>query len=338
MKKRFSSIKSIILVSALIFVCHCKAKNSLVNFHISDDLGNPVSNVVVSIATFDRHIPGEDFGVSKDGTWKATTDIYGKVEMKFPCKSMIFSYSVSDPLNRFYGEYENDVRFAYKIDPHFLSTIQTEFKKEIFLKLKSIKNPIPLGVARFWGLKRPMPISREGVGFDFFKGDWVTPHGSGEKAHIIFTRLIEKDTPTESLTKFIISFPNEGDGIYVSKCLNSKRKGSDLLLPYVVPDVDFIPSFSLTFQYKDNMSTSNEDKSRLYYIRFNSVLDEKGELISAQYAAIPGEFTFIMGKYDCPIFLYYVNPNINDKNMEFDKKNNLMAGRFSKWLIQPKDL
>ncbi len=335
MKSAFVCLKAVIILGLLVMASLCHAKSSIVNFHVMDEAGQPVSNAVVVVTTFDKHIPGDGFGTSKNKEIKAITDDLGKAVVKFTCKSMQFSYQVTDPQSRFYGEYNKDLRFAYKANSRSPLGEQTEFNKDIRVCLKSIQNPIPLCVARFWGLKRPMPAECKEVGFNFFKGDWVAPYGSGKENHIIFNRIVQADTLSEKLTKFVISFPNKGDGIYISQRTNSKQRGSELPFPYVVPDIEFMPSFSLIFQYKDNKSTSNEDENRLYYIRFNSVLDEEGNLVAAQYGAICGEFVFVMGKYEAPIFLYYVNPNINDRNLEFDTQHNLLEGKFSKWLLRP---
>jgi hypothetical protein len=66
-----------------------------------------------------------------------------------------------------------------------------------------------------------------------------------------------------------------------------------------------------------------------YYFRVRTVLDKKGKFVSAHYGKIYGRFEF--GRYikaEC-LFLksgiYYFNPTVNDRNVEFDRSRNLAA-------------
>ena len=58
----------------------------------------------------------------------------------------------------------------------------------------------------------------------------------------------------------------------------------------------------------------NQDKMRNYYFRVRSKRDEKGNIISGYYGKIYGEF---------PEITYYLNPVVNDRNIEFDVNRNL---------------
>ncbi|MCW5550774.1 MAG: hypothetical protein KIS67_01275 [Verrucomicrobiae bacterium] len=59
----------------------------------------------------------------------------------------------------------------------------------------------------------------------------------------------------------------------------------------------------------------NIDPSRNYYFRANTVLDENGNVKSALYGKIYGDFMQ---------FRYYLNPTPNDRNVEFVPKRNLL--------------
>ena len=52
-----------------------------------------------------------------------------------------------------------------------------------------------------------------------------------------------------------------------------------------------------------------------YYFRVRTVLDGNGNVKSALYGKIYGDFMQ---------FNYYLNPTPNDRNVEFDPKKNLM--------------
>ena len=61
---------------------------------------------------------------------------------------------------------------------------------------------------------------------------------------------------------------------------------------------------------------SNWDEYRNYYFRVRTKLDENGNVVSARYGKIYGDFMQ---------FSYYFNPTPNDRNVEFDPKQNLMT-------------
>ena len=56
---------------------------------------------------------------------------------------------------------------------------------------------------------------------------------------------------------------------------------------------------------------------RNYFFRVRTLLDEHGNVKSALYGKIYGDFMQ---------FAYYLNPTPNDRNVEFDPKQNLLHG------------
>jgi len=60
---------------------------------------------------------------------------------------------------------------------------------------------------------------------------------------------------------------------------------------------------------------SNWDEYRNYYFRVRTKVDDRGNIVSAHYGKIYGDFMQ---------FKYYLNPTINDRNVEFDPEQNLM--------------
>jgi hypothetical protein len=71
---------------------------------------------------------------------------------------------------------------------------------------------------------------------------------------------------------------------------------------------------------------SNFKESNCYQFRIRSKYDEKGDLKEAYYGKIYGDFE-IEGDDKKGLtrisFLYYLNPNPLDRNLEWDMKNNL---------------
>jgi hypothetical protein len=56
---------------------------------------------------------------------------------------------------------------------------------------------------------------------------------------------------------------------------------------------------------------------RIYYFRVRTKVDDRGNIVSAHYGKIYGDFMQ---------FAYYYNPTPNDRNIEFDPKQNLLGG------------
>ena len=59
------------------------------------------------------------------------------------------------------------------------------------------------------------------------------------------------------------------------------------------------------------------DPNRNYFFRVRTAKDHEGNIVSAHYGKIYGDFMQ---------FTYYLNPTPNDRNIEFDPKQNLLGG------------
>ena len=66
---------------------------------------------------------------------------------------------------------------------------------------------------------------------------------------------------------------------------------------------------------------SNCDKQRCYTFRIRVEYDKQGNIKSALYGKIYDDFD--LSSLDGVRFLYYLNPTPNDRNLEWDMKNNL---------------
>ena len=70
------------------------------------------------------------------------------------------------------------------------------------------------------------------------------------------------------------------------------------------------------------------DGKRNFAFRIRTQRDEKGEISSAYYGKVYGDITFkkLFGNslaVASVTFLYYLNPTPNDRNLEWDMRNNL---------------
>lgn len=183
------------------------------------------------------------------------------------------------------------------------------------LVLKHVRNPIAMYAKLVLG--NP-PVTNQPCGFDFAVGDWIAPYGTGHTADIIFTRHLDQKSKHDYDESLTVSFPNKGDGIqqfYIS----SDEGGSELASPHEAP----IGGYQASIVRKSSRHPGQKmildfDQNRHYFIRVRTVLDEQGNVKSALYGKIYGDFMH---------FTYYLNPNSNDRNVEFKPNQNLIAGQ-----------
>ncbi len=182
------------------------------------------------------------------------------------------------------------------------------------LLLKTIRHPIPMYAKQ---VNLGMPVFEKPAGFDLIVGDWIAPYGKGKHADIIFTAEINKRAGDDSDYKLMVSFPKSGDGIQDFLVTENDRR-SGLMSPHEAPLDGYQPEWIQTSIRRSGLPVkSNRDSNRNYFFRVQTVLDEKGQVKSALYGKIYGDFMQ---------FRYYLNPTPNDRNIEFDPKQNLLKG------------
>jgi len=170
------------------------------------------------------------------------------------------------------------------------------------LLLKKIVKPVAMYAKQITSLK--VPEFNKAIGYDLMIGDWVGPYGKGVDADLFFT---EKHTDPQSGYILSITFPKPGDGIQ----------------EFTVPDTELGSGFRSTHEapvdgYQVEVSqTEATNPKRNFYFRVRTKLDENGNVVSARYGKIYG---------DIAQFVYYFNPTPNDRNIEFDPKQNLLGG------------
>lgn len=219
--------------------------------------------------------------------------------------------------------------------------------------LRKVLNPIPLYAKQGlkYGEAYRIPVKGEWIGFDFEQGDWLKPYGKGRQSDILFryqnefmgfrkssTRSMEQRRASyqrkcnnkgipfteEGFREAIgnwngileISFPGEKEGIL--KVEEAFIPQSELHMPHKAPVDGYFEKYSYVVDYKESVKPRNDIG---FFLRTRVVLDENDEIKSANYAKIYGEFDFSpIGLVD---FTYYFNPEVNDRNLEFDIGSNL---------------
>jgi hypothetical protein len=216
---------------------------------------------------------------------------------------------------------------------------------DLVVVIPRILNPVPLHAwdSRLGRSGRALhfTVQNEWLGYDFEIGDWVSPRGKGKVADIRFrfrnrfkgwkhsdkdmanNRRVNSGASEDEIrgiygkwdAEMDISFPGEKEGL----CEETRfLEYSQLKLPHNAPAEGYVPTWRYT---SSSYSPRTARENVGFFLRTRVKLDEKGKIVSANYAKVVGDFQvdargFVM-------FGYYFNPVANDRNLEFDPKKNL---------------
>lgn len=214
--------------------------------------------------------------------------------------------------------------------------------------VKEKLNPIPM-YASGDNFKTKIPIINEWVGYDFEYNDWVKPHGNGLVADIEICLSEKKPTEVDEIEELKIRFPYPLAGAYVmKKDLNCDFKSvyhADQNATYqqeitwynAYKMVDCINPHAWTkeeryFKVSRMVNSNLLSKDDYLIFRTRTKVDENGNLIEARYGKVYGPIEFSFNPQgDIPFFrqyvnimYYYLNPTVNDTNLEYDSKHNLL--------------
>ncbi len=170
----------------------------------------------------------------------------------------------------------------------------------VTLLLKKIANPTSMYAKKIDSFT--FPAFNKPIGYDFTIGDWIAPYGKGVNSDVFFT---ENHPDEKSGYTFTISFPNPEDGIQ-GFTRDWSQGVSGLLSSHEAPLDGYQPKYE---------QTQMPSPDRIYYFRVRTKVDDRGNIVSAHYGKIYG---------DIPQFTYYLNPTPNQRNIEFDPKQNLI--------------
>ena len=187
-----------------------------------------------------------------------------------------------------------------------------KWNPSVTLLLKKIGKPIPMYAK---ALMQPPPDKDKGVGYDLEVGDWIAPYGKGKSTDIIFTSHFDKRANNDWDYSLTVTFPKQGDGIQPFS-ISDLEKTSSLRSPHDAPENGYRPEWIKTQSQRPGQgSVDGIDKSLSFFFRVRTVLNEKGDVVSANYGKIYGDF---MNLY------YFLNPAPNSRNIEFDPTKNLL--------------
>ena len=293
--------------------------NVQITFKISDDFGKPVPGVTVGIAFVRQKSSLIPLSVNnaEQQQINATTDTNGMATLS---GSLVFDPHVSygvHPLDGYYYTSGGDYVFQ-KVE----SGRWQPWNPTVEIVLKPILNPVPMYAENTpWSLTLP-EIGRP-IGYDLMIGDWVAPYGKGLTNDFIFALNRQFTNVNEAFNATLkLAFSNVGDGIQPILV----KTHSALRSPRFAPEDGYEPQLILR-KYRERgkpiVDSFREDQNWFFRVR---TLKKDGKIVSALYGKIYGDIKFQF--FDNPTarleMTYYLNPEPNSRNMEFNVKSNLV--------------
>ncbi|MDX2507830.1 MAG: hypothetical protein QNL62_25595 [Gammaproteobacteria bacterium] len=271
------------------------APTSHFSVQVHEENGGPIEGVMVQggFSTLMRdYVPGPNV--------KAITDKDGKAEISGPAYFSVYVDAIKE------GYYKSGRKIP----------VNQEKDQSISILLRSKKNPIAMYAKKELVNASDTRKSGEQFGYDFMAGDFVSPHGNGKVSDLLITHTYNKKDTWNYSYKTSIDFSNPDDGL-IPFFIDKKFKDSDFKSNYNAPEKGYLNNWIVqgSREGKGKSVQGNKDKSRNYFFRVRTKTDKEGNVESAYYGKIYGEFLSIT---------YYLNPAINDRNVEFDSRQNLL--------------
>lgn len=272
-----------------------------ITFQVLDDEQNPVPGARVQAGFY--------YDPEKQGIIIAETGTNGLCTVE-GMTHMDMWYSIEKD-----GYYETTGRYLFgQVEPPVVNNRWQPWDPTFREILKKIRSPIALYVK---SVNLGVPEFNKSLGFDLKEGDWLAPYGKGVVSDLIFYAELNQRSSLDFAYKLTLTFPNEKDGIQPFTAPYSS--GSRLSSSHLAPDNAYLQKWEqFRVRQPGSGETNNITLERKFYFRVRTVLDNDGNIVSALYGKIYGDFLK---------FTYYLNPAPNDRNVEFDPDKNLFGGR-----------
>ena len=196
--------------------------------------------------------------------------------------------------------------------------------------LREKQNPISMYVQE---VSLNFPEENVKMGFDLRAGDWVAPWGDGNEAHIYFSFKGDKRDPFNKKGFVSIEFANGKGGL---KRVEHPGIASFHKFPYKAPENGYTNSVNHVLRRDKAKEGLGSYESSLkpdtfgYIFKVVTKINAKGKVEEAYYGKIRDDFVFAPlkpqennGSHGFIRFTYYLNPEPNDRNIEFARGSNL---------------
>jgi len=205
----------------------------------------------------------------------------------------------------------------------------------VTLMLQRVEHPIPLfvKVARLKVDSNKITDNQGRFAYDLLESAWLPPFGNGKHADIDFSCLPREQledgknfnhTAPRYRNSIRVEFTGEDNGICVMPTTSATLKIR------TAPQEGYKQSVTIWRQLSSGLNAEEGyDVGRNYCFRIRTRRNEEGKIIESYYGKIYGDIE-VRQKYDGDIpsivgvkFLYYLNPNSLDRNLEYKTGSNL---------------
>ncbi len=311
------TMKTISVTTALflLFSLNMRANEGRVTIHVIGEDGLPVVNAKANIQ-FAVAMPGGGLGNETVVNEEGLTDTNGICVLTGNGDEASVGAAVLK--NGYYGASGYRIEFTNSILGRWQPWNPTI---EVVLQKKGVQ--VPMYARRIDEIK--IPVEGKPVGFDLEIGDWVAPYGKGETPDFLFkyTSKPEPHVPIQEIPPYditlAVTFSNDGDGIQSAAPL---PHGLRFTRP--APGNGY-ESILVKHESKERCQKAYSDyrDGQNYFFRVRTKNDAQGNIVSALYCKIDGDFNHAAAGAKLT-FTYYLNPEPNSQNMEFDPQRNLV--------------
>ncbi len=208
------------------------------------------------------------------------------------------------------------------------------------ITMRKIRNPTALYAKR---VRMDIPVRDAWLGYDFEVGDWVEPHGKGVNSDMRIRsvpKIIDPETnelKADGVATLEIDFGEHGGLVRVNE-ENGWFSVSEMKMPHLSPQSGYEQLPALRIEQTSFEDSSENGKANGYFFR-TRVKREDGRIVSAHYGKLWGRINYVpvqreeawwgdekknLPTFGSVEFTYYFNPSPNDRNLEFDPKQNLL--------------
>jgi len=272
---------------------------------VVDQDGKPVANAQLygGLTTGDDK---DDYAIIK-----GVTDTNGQFLVVGKCTDFM-RCQASKP-----GYYASEFRVSY-LDTHAVPAVKDgrwqPYGNRHTIVLKQMVNPQPM-LCRDALNSIAIPKHNAWLGFDFEQYDFVSPYGNGKSNDVLLRFDLNRPSNDEYYMTMKVSFTNQP---YAGAYKLKKDAGSELKIVYEAnTNGCFNQNFIYRFQRgKDTSPIYDRLQDDEYLVfRTRTCVDKDGNLISAHYGVICGEWNFA-GPTGFRIDKFMFNPRPNDINLE----------------------
>jgi hypothetical protein len=292
-------------------------------FKVSDDAGMPVSAGFVRASSFASWERGEGFGRSINDNYRAPINEEGVAVMSGLSLRGTFAYGVYAE-GRYYSGFGGELQLKEVLGGRW-----EPWRLRVEVVIPRILEPTALFARKYGLYEREKIPAEKPIGFDLMVSDWVAPYGKGKVADFLldYKTIVPLTDETKAFEcSLTLTFSNPGDGFQTRSVPATRRL---LILPRRAPEEGYNGTWSKRFgrprEGADLLPLARADEN--FFFRVRTVLGVDGRVVGALYGKIYGDIVFdALGHIR---FTYYLNPTVNDRNLEFDPKRNLFPDTLS---------